>query len=1067
MRKFEVWLDSNWTDPAMSDVTTWLAEIGLQHLADKFADAQIDFDTLALLSDQDLREMGVPVGPRRKLLAAIAVLDKSAPLGGHRNPVERRQLTILVGDMVGSTEYASRLDPEDFSQLTQTFLSRCSALSRSRGGFVANYVGDALQVLFGFPAAEENDAERAITLAFDIVAAVPQIETPDGSRLGVRIGIASGLVVVGDIEGAPAGISTVAFSHVPNLAHRLQAMAEPNGIYVDENTFRATSGAFEYVDLGAKTLKGFASPVHIRSAIKPIAREYRFSGELRSTPLVGRKSELQAIEAMWDAVRADRRGRVALISGEPGIGKSRLLFEIGRGFPGAKPLVAQCAPAFANSALYPFLRLLKQQAGLSEGAPLPSASGKLQAVLSVSAVPISVSYPIFARLLAVEPDYEPSRLASAKQEAAISQVFSDWLRQLASAGPLMFFVEDEQWIDPSSGKLLQTLAHDVARFPMLLVVTSREKETKADFDDAVSLHLSLERFSREQAGELVQNVVEGAHLSPGVVSTLLSKAEGVPLYLEELARSALLLAPGQPGAKAEGQVDVPVSLQSALMSRLDKLGAVKTVAQTAAVIGREFDLKTLAHVVGLSSEALRPQIERLVDVGLVAPQPFSNWPRYSFAHSLLQEAARGALLRDRRRELHALVARAIEVVEPRTVVEHPEVLAQHYDEATLFERAADYWLTAGRKLGETWAKVEAANMYARGIDCVRRMSPSPVRDKRELTLELARGDVLYAAYGYMTAEGSAAYRNVMRLSETTADATAIIPALDGIFGTSLNSGRIADAEWASDQLKEIGRREDSIRALVLGLQFGGMCSFERGKFAEARKALEEALEHRGRAGEVGSDFPSMAMIYLSWTLHMLGEDDEAMRLFQAAETESRGQTDYRLAACLGNGCILMSLRQDAPTLQRLVDELVPLATRNGFQLWLNLATFFAGWANAAQSHDASGLAQMQHICDNMGEQEVDKTCYLGVLGDSYLRMGKIAEAAAAIEEGLALGERTGEHYYTAELLRLQGELLRQRGLVSDAERSFQVAISFASGQGAKGWELRARRSLDLLSPGAV
>ncbi len=1049
----------------MNDVTTWLAEIGLPHLADKFVDAQIDFDTLALLSDQDLRELGVPLGPRRKLLAAIAALGNSArQSGGYRTPVERRQLTILVGDMVGSTEYASRLDPEDFSQLTQTFLSRCSGLARSHGGFVANYVGDALQVLFGFPAAEENDAERAIQLALDIVTTVPQMETPDGSRLSVRIGVASGLVVVGDIEGAPAGISTVAFGHVPNLAHRLQAIAEPNGIYVDENTYQTTAGAVEYADVGGKTLKGFSGPIHIRRALKPIARQYRFAGGLRATPLVGRKSELQAVGTLWDAVRADGNGRIAFISGEPGIGKSRLLYEVGRSFPGSKALVAQCGPAFTNSALFPFLRLLKQEVGITEDTPMPSE--RLRSALSASTVPLSISYPIFTRLLAVEPDYEPSRLAASEQETAISQVFLDWLRQLASAGPLMLFVEDEQWIDPSSGKFLQTLAYGVEQFPVFLLVTSRESRTRAEFDKVVTVHLALERFSREEAGEFVQHVVEGDHLSSGVISTLLSKAEGVPLYLEELARSALMLAAhsSEPSeTKSESDVAVPISLQSALMSRLDKLGAVKAVAQTAAVIGREFDLKTLAHVVGLSSEVLRPQIERLVAVGLVAPQPFGNWPRYSFSHSLLQEAAQGALLRDRRRELHALVAEAIEVVQPRTVVEHPEILAQHYHAATQFERAAEYWLRAGRKLGATWAKVEAANMFSKGIECVGKMPPSRVRDCKELTLELERGDVLYAAYGYMTGTGSDAYRNVMRLSEATGDSEAAIRALDGLFGTSFNSARFSDAEWASNQLKEIGRRDTNIKALVLGLQFGGMCAFARGRFPQAREVLLEALEYREHAHEVGSDFPSMSMLYLSWTLQILGEADAAMELFQAAEMETRGQADYRLAAYLGNGCILMSLRQDVATLARLVDELVPLATRNGFQLWLNFASFFSGWVKAASSQDASGLAQMKHICDNMGDQEVDKTCYLGVLTDSYLRMGRIGEAAAALDQGLDLAGRTGEHYYMPELLRLRGELLRQTGRTADAKRLFEEAISFASDQGAKAWEARAKQSLDLLS----
>ncbi|WP_233426618.1 hypothetical protein [Rhizobium mongolense] len=315
----------------------------------------------------------------------------------------------------------------------------------------------------------------------------------------------------------------------------------------------------------------------------------------------------------------------------------------------------------------------------------------------------------------------------------------------------------------------------------------------------------------------------------------------------------------------------------------------------------------------------------------------------------------------------------------------------------------------------------------------------------------------------MTDEGSDAYRNVMRLSEATRDPEAAIRALDGLFGTSFNSARFSDAEWASNQLKEIGRRDSNIKALVLGLQFGGMCAFARGRFPQAREVLLEALEHREHAHEVGSDFPSMSMLYLSWTLQILGEADTAMELFHAAEMETRGQADYRLAAYLGNGCILMSLRQDVATLARLVDELVPLATRNGFQLWLNFASFFSGWVKAASSQDSSCLAQMKQICDNMGDQEVDKTCYLGVLTDSYLRMGRIDEATAALDQGLKLAGRTGEHYYMPELLRLRGELLRQTDRPAAAKRSFEEAISFARDQGAKAWEARAKPSLDLLS----
>jgi predicted ATPase len=629
----------------------------------------------------------------------------------------------------------------------------------------------------------------------------------------------------------------------------------------------------------------------------------------------------------------------------------------------------------------------------------------------------------------------------------------------------MLMIEDEQWIDPSSRKLLHNLMTQIPDMPMLLLVTSRNSLFHKAAETGEADHLKLARLSMAESGEMIEKLIEYSNLGRDVVKTLLSKAEGVPLFLEELVRSALELTPARSEHAATGgdvRLSVPVSLQSALLSRLDKLGGVKIVAQTAAVVGREFDLNTLAHVVGVSSEVLRPQIDQLVEVGLVAPQPFSNWPRYVFSHSLLQEAAYGALLRSRRRELHARVAQAIELVDPRTVMEHPEVLAQHYAAATIFERAVDYWLTAGRKLAATWAKVEAANMFAKGIECLGKVPPSPARDSRELELDIERGDVLYAAYGYMTAEGSAAYRNVMRLSETTRNIEAAIRALDGLFGTAFNSARFSDAEWSSQQLKELGHKENSVKALVLGLQFAGMCAFERGRFAEARQALDEALTYREHADAIGSDFPSMSMIYLSWALLMLGKDEEALGLLIEAEQESRGQSDYRLAACLGDGCIAMCLRQDFEALERLADELVPLATRNGFQLWLNLANFFSGWAKAVNRHDPSGLLQMQHIVDNMGEQEVDKTCYLGVLADGYLRMGRTDEAAAAVAQGLALADRTGEHYYTAELLRLRGEILRETNELAGAQIALSKAIDLAIRQGAKCWEARTRNSLAAL-----
>lgn len=559
----------------MSDVGKWLQDIGLGDLERVFARARVDFESLRLLTEADLREMRIPVGQRRKLIAAIAALERTPSTDpAAKRPAERRQLTILFCDMVNSTDYAARLDPEDFSVLTRTYLNNCSGLAKSHGGLVANYVGDAFQVLFGYPVAEEDDAERALELAFDILRVVPEIETPDRSSLNVRIGIASGLVVVGDVEGAPAGVSTVAFGPVPNLAQRLEAIAGPQTILTDQATYEMARGSFSFTELGVARLKGFASPIRTWRADRPISAGSRFARKGHLTALVGRQGEIGQLTEIWQKVARERRGRTVLISGEPGIGKSRLLFEVKEALAGARTLTAQCSTAYANSALFPFLQLFRQEEGIFSADPPAIAASKLEAALSTSKVPLSESYPIFARLLNIEQtDYPPSTLPPPQQQVTVRRTYIDWLMRQAAAGPMLIAIEDEQWIDPSSANLLCGLIEEVPDLPLLLVVTSREGELKSGGRNLIEIRLA--RLSRNEANELVRNAATGVLLREDVTHAVLRKAEGVPLFLEELARSTAELATSFDSHRSgthDADLAVPNSLQSSLLSRLDKLG---------------------------------------------------------------------------------------------------------------------------------------------------------------------------------------------------------------------------------------------------------------------------------------------------------------------------------------------------------------------------------------------------------------------------------------------------------------------------------------------------------------
>ena len=348
----------------MDDVRKWLSRLKLDHLAKVFEVNQVDFDTLRLLSDGDLRDMQIPLGPRKKLLTAIKrLIDESgkvlAPISG-----ERRQLTILFCDLVDSTEYAVRMDPEDFSTLTRDYLNQCNIAVRNHNGFAASYIGDAFQALFGYPIAEEDDAERALQLAFELLRLVPEIEVPDAPPLRVRIGIASGVVVVGDYLAAPAGVSTVAMGSIPNLAQKLQTIAEPQTILTDQRTYDSTAGAFEFTDLGPQTLKGFSNLVHVWRAERPHILENRFAKRTQLTELVDRRTELTHLLKLWREVVTENHGQAALICGEPGIGKSRLIFEAHQRMPRCTYLTLQCSTAYSNSALFPFLTLMKRYAGM-------------------------------------------------------------------------------------------------------------------------------------------------------------------------------------------------------------------------------------------------------------------------------------------------------------------------------------------------------------------------------------------------------------------------------------------------------------------------------------------------------------------------------------------------------------------------------------------------------------------------------------------------------------------------------------------------------------------------------
>ncbi|WP_143748938.1 ATP-binding protein [Mesorhizobium sophorae] len=979
-----------------------------------------------------------------------------------KSVAERRYLTILFCDMVGSTEYADRLDPEDFQRLIESFLQTCSSVIRRRKGVTASYIGDAVQAYFGYPIAGEDDSEFAVLAALEIVDAVGTISASLGYPLQVRVGIASGQVVVGEFVGAPSGVSTVAFGHVAHLAARLQVLTKPNTILVDAATFEAASGAIDFTTFGKHELKGFAEPVQVWQVQRARMVPTRFAKRARMTKLCGRNAELRLLMERWETVVRDRRGNAVLVSGESGIGKSRLLNEIQQRLRSFPQLTMQCSPTFENSTLYPFLAELQRIATIEDGDSTEEKLRKLSNGLSIGSVSSDVALAIFSSLLGLPT--MPDRLegiSAERQRNIAEQAFIDLVSYLARATPILILFEDEQWADATSRDLLDKIVASLASTPALLLVSSRNHSSVPWVDGPDVHHIRLEALGREDAEAIVHDISPNALAAD--VSVVLDRSEGVPLYIEELTRSVvetgLRLDVSQP-KRLSPTTNIPNSLQFSLLARLDRLGPAKEIAQIAAAIGREFDFDVLREICDWPEAELRAAVGDLVRTGLIVAERGTAGAGFSFTHVLLQQAARGTMLHERAQQIHRLIAECIELRDHNAAFAYPEVLAEHFADAGLFDRAADYWLLAGLKAAKTWAKVDAVRTFRKGLEAAKLLPESDDRSRRLLRFELELGDVLYAALGYVTGEGSAAYQRAIELSGKLGEPESTIRALDGLFGTHFNSGQFGKALAASDELIRVGEEGGYLNALVIGLQFKGMSLFSQGELVKARQYLERALSHKDSADKVGSDFPSMAMIYLSWTLHILGYRSQALKLYLEAEATVRQQSAYRLAACLGNGCVLFAFREDSNSIARLADELLPLAQENGFNLWARVARFFGGLAASSLDDSLVGSHMMALTESDLEDEEVDKSCYLGLLAKAFMNSGQFSIAAVTVEKGLREAEKIGEHYFTAALLRIRGEIELANGAGDRAaEASFREAIAFARQQNARSWELQATNSL--------
>ncbi|RMF92199.1 MAG: adenylate cyclase [Nitrospinota bacterium] len=1012
---------------------------------------------------------------------------------------ERRQLTVLFCDLVDSTKLASQLDPEELRALLQAYHTTCTAVIQRFDGHIAQYLGDGVLVYFGYPHAHEDDAQRAVRTGLGIVEALSQLATP--FPLPVRIGIHTGSVVVGAV-GSGVKREQLALGETPNIAARLQGIAMPDRVVISAATHRLIEGFFACEPLGTQVLKGIAQPVDVYHVVRESAARSRLEviGTTRLTPLVGREQEVGLLLERWEQVR-EGHGQLVTVSGEAGIGKSRLvqvLKEHVADDPQAWLTPCQCSPYHQHSALYPFIELLQRV--VLQFAPEESPTHKLHKLegwLVQYGLPLPQMVPLFATLLSLPlgEAYAPLPLSPEQQRRQTLQALLTILLQRAAQQPLLLVVEDLHWVDPSTLELLGLLVDQGPTARILTLLTYRPGFVFPWPGRAHLTPITLQRLTRPQTTLMVKRLTRGKTLPPAVLDQIVTKTDGVPLFVEELTKMVLesglvredgaqyvLTGPLPPLA-------IPTTLHDSLMARLDRLAAVKGIAQLGATIGRQFSYTLLQTVSPLEETALQHALAQLVEAELLYQQGFLPQANYRFKHALIQEVAYQSLLKSTRQQYHQQIAQALEARFPETVETQPELVAHHYTEAGLNAQALPYWQQAGQQAIERSAHREAIAHLARGLAVLQTLPDTPERIQQELTLQITLGVPLIATKGYGSLEVKEAFTRAWKLCQHLEESPQLFLVLRGLWNWHLLKGELGRSCEFGERLFALAQRLQDPALLVEAHRVMGTTLFFRGELLPAQNYLEPGItlydrqQHRALAFLYGADPGVVCQLYTAWTLWLIGYPDQARHtIYEALNQAQELSQPFSLAFALSIAATVHYLRREHQRGLELAEANIVLSTEHSIAQWLAHGVVDRGGALVEQGKTAEGIAQIQEGLDAWQSTGANLVVphHLSRLAETYGKAGRTGEGLGSLTGALALVEETGERFWEAELYRLKGELLLQQSAAvgelhaapiagracpapaEEAETCFRQALDIARRQQAKSLELRAVMSLSRL-----